>query len=66
MRTTLVDDELSEKSLKSLIPSSPKEYERKFGKKEIDDLKTAAGVDVDTKAPKNDYTESLRIAAGIL
>ena len=34
--------------------------------KEMDKLKTAAGVKVDTKAPKNDFTESLRIAAGIL
>jgi hypothetical protein len=45
----------------------------KFGKNEqedihveLDKLKAVAGVKVDTKAPKNEYTESLRIAAGIL
>jgi hypothetical protein len=48
-----------------LIPATPEEYQQKFGKKDLDSLKAAAGVRVDTKAPKNDYTESLRIAAGI-
>lgn len=60
------DHDLSEASLNDLIPKSSKEYEKKFGKEDIDKLKTAAGIKVDTKAPKNDYTESLRIAAGIL
>jgi len=58
--------ELSLESLKSLIPDSPEAYERKYGQQEIDALKTAAGVDVDTKAPKNDFTESLRNLAGII
>ena len=31
----------------------------------LDRLRTAAGVKVNTRAPKNDFTESLRIAAGI-
>ena len=52
-------------TLARIIPSSPEEYRRRFGQEEIDKLKTAAGVKVDTKAPKNDFTESLRIAAGI-
>lgn len=59
------DHKLTVDELNRLIPKTPKEYEAKFGKKEIDQLKTAAGVNVDTKAPKNDFTESLRIAAGI-
>ena len=45
---------------------TPEEYEKKFGPGDIDSLKTAAGLDVDTKAPKNDYTESLRNLAGII
>lgn len=53
-------------TLKQLIPITPQAYQQRFGRKEIDSLKTAAGVAVDTKAPKNEYTESLRIAAGIL
>jgi hypothetical protein len=56
---------LDKETLTKLIPLSPEEYERKYGRKEIDQLKNAAGVKVDTKAPKNEYTESLRVAAGI-
>ena len=59
------EKELNLDSLKSLIPSSPEEYNRKYGQEEIDQLKTAAGIDVDTKAPKNDFTESIRNLAGI-
>ena len=59
------DHSLDAESLRSMIPLSAAAYLKKFGKKPIDDLKTAAGVKVDTKAPKNDMTESLRIAAGI-
>lgn len=62
------DHDLSIKSLKELVPESPAEYAKRYGTKDkdIDKLKTAAGIKVDTKAPKNDATESLRIAAGIL
>jgi len=56
---------LSLEALQELIPSSPEAYEKEYGNEVLDQLKTAAGVDVDTKAPKNDFTESLRIAAGI-
>ena len=57
---------LSLESLHDLIPSTPEAYERAYGQESIDQLKTAAGVKVDTKAPKNDYTESLRSLAGII
>lgn len=62
-----VDHELNEESLKGLIPLTPEDYAKKYEKdnNELDSLKSAAGLDVDTVAPKNDYTESLRIAAGI-
>jgi len=60
------DHEISSDALQSIIPMDSQEYERRYSKKEIDELKTAAGIKVDTKAAKNDYTESLRIAAGIL
>ncbi len=72
------DHELSLDSLRALIPSSPEAYREKFPEKdeegedddkehsnELDKLKSAAGVKVNTKAPKNEFTESLRIAAGI-
>ncbi len=61
-----VEHPLDADTLKRVIPSSAGEYKRMYGKHEIDKLKTAAGIDVDTKAPKNDFTESLRVAAGIL
>ena len=59
------ETELSHESLLTLIPTSPDEYARKYGNEEIDQLKVAAGVDVDTKAPKNDFTESIRNLAGL-
>lgn len=62
------DHECNRDTLKSLIPATPEEYVKKVSKdtEELDKLKAAAGVKVDTKAPKNSYTESLRAAAGIL
>ena len=60
------DNELSIASLEKLIPKTPAEYDRKFGKDDIEDMKAAAGVKSNKKAPKNEYTESLRIAAGLL
>lgn len=60
------DHELTVESITGLVPTTPEEYNRKFGKDDIDKLKNAAGVKVTTKAPVNDFTESLRAAAGIL
>jgi hypothetical protein len=60
------EKQLSLEALQSMIPNSPEAYEKKYGRTEIDQLKTAAGVKVNTKAPKNDYTESLRDLAGII
>jgi hypothetical protein len=57
---------LSLEALQDLIPLTPEAYERAYGTKELDKLKAIAGVKVDTKAPKNDYTESLRNLAGII
>lgn len=53
--------------LRNTIPFTVAEYQavNRNYKEDIDKLKTAAGVKVETLAPKNDFTESLRIAAGI-
>lgn len=63
------DHELTEEALAELIPGSPEAYREKYGQDEaeenLDDLRAAAGVEVKTKAPKNEYTESLRNLAGI-
>jgi hypothetical protein len=56
---------LSLEALHDLIPLSPEAYEKAYGHEEIDKLKAIAGVEVTTKAPKNEYTESLRSMAGI-
>ena len=61
------EQEISEEALKNTVVLTPEEYRKRYEKedKELDQLKTAAGVDVTTKAPVNDFTESIRIAAGI-
>jgi hypothetical protein len=61
-----VKEPLTYDTVKSLVPLSAQDYQQRFSDQEIDKLKAAAGVPVTTKAPKNDFTESLRIAAGIL
>jgi len=61
------EQKLSEEGLATIIPLTPDRYQRKYHKdqEELDQLKTAAGVNVDTTAPTNEFTESLRIAAGL-
>jgi hypothetical protein len=64
---SLIDQDLTVETLASTIPLTPEAYNKKYAKdtEELDALKTAAGVEVTTKAPKNEFTESLRIAAGL-
>lgn len=59
--------ELTIDNLRQIMVLTPNDYSKKFEREqnELDALKTAAGVDVTTTAPKNEFTESLRIAAGI-
>jgi len=61
------DQPLSEEAIAQIVPLTPEKYQAKYQKdqQELDALKTAAGVEVDTVAPKNEFTESLRIAAGL-
>ena len=63
------DNDLTVDTLHKIIPLSSNEYNSKYSThdkdQELDKLKTASGIKVDTKAPKNEFTESLRIAAGI-
>jgi len=65
-RSEHVDHELSVDNIRQNVPLSSKEYLSRFGNKELDEMRTAAGVAVTTKAPKNDYTQTLRSLAGIL
>lgn len=61
------EHDLSEEALARAIPLTPDAYDKKYKREqdELDAMKAAAGVEVTTKAPKNEYTESLRIAAGL-
>lgn len=58
---------VSADSIRQLIALTPEQYEQRLKNKSeaLDNLKLAAGIKVETRAPKNDFTESLRIAAGI-
>lgn len=61
------DHPLTAEILAKIIPMTPEQYKKKYAKEteELDSLKAAAGVEVTTTAPKNEFTESLRIAAGL-
>ena len=52
-------------ALEDLIPATPKDYDRINNKTDLDEMRTAAGIPVTTRAPKNDHTETLRNLAGI-
>ena len=61
------EHDLTEEVLARLIPLTQNEYNRKYEREqdELDAMRAVAGVKITTKAPKNEYTESLRIAAGL-
>ena len=74
------DNELTLEVLANIIPLTSEAYDAKYGKddeeeiidtepgditKDLDQMKITARIPVTTKAPKNEYTESLRVAAGI-
>jgi hypothetical protein len=74
------DQDLTAETLEQIIPLTPEAYDAKYGKddeevgveepeqditQDLDAMKAAAGVPVTTTAPKNEYTESLRVAAGL-
>jgi hypothetical protein len=49
----------------SEIPATPEDYKSKFSNAELDAMKESARVPMDNKAPVNEWTNSLRIAAGL-
>ena len=65
--TSTKDHDISEQELTKIIPLTPEAYTKKFEdhRRDLDAMKATAGVPVDTTAPVNDLTESLRIAAGL-
>ena len=71
------DYDLTEDTLSEIMPLTPTEYSAKYNDDkeqepepenitpELDAMKAVAGVPVTTTAPVNEYTDSLRIAAGL-
>jgi hypothetical protein len=73
------DHELTEDVLEQIISLTPEAYDIKYNRdeedleaepeqnitSELDQMKATAGVPVTTTAPVNDFTESLRVAAGL-
>jgi hypothetical protein len=58
--------ELTADNIKNNVPLTTSSYLAKYGKKELDEMRNAAGIPVTTRAPKNDHTQTLRSLAGIL
>lgn len=65
-QTGTKDHDVTEESIAALVPLTSELYQKRYGSHDLDKLKTAAGVNVTTKAPKNEHTESLRNLAGII
>ena len=59
------EHDITSDNIADIIPMTPESYRAKFGDKELDAMKAAAGVSTQRKAPVNSWTESLRAAAGI-
>ena len=59
------EHDITSDNIADTIPMTPESYRSKFGDKELDAMKAAAGVSTQRKAPVNSWTESLRAAAGI-
>jgi hypothetical protein len=58
--------ELTADNIRNNVPLSTSSYQLQYGKQGLNEMRTAAGIPVTTKAPKNDYTQALRSLAGIL
>jgi hypothetical protein len=65
-RSSTEEFEITADNIRANVPLTAEDYLRRFGTKELDEMRTAAGVAVTTKAPKNDYTQILKSLAGIL
>lgn len=55
----------TEENIRKVVPLTPEAYAQRYETEELDRMMEAARVPVNRVAPKNEYTESLRIAAGI-
>jgi hypothetical protein len=58
--------DLTADTIRNSVPLTSSAYEMQYGKKGLDEMRTAAGVRVTTRAPVNDHTQTIRSLAGIL
>ena len=58
--------ELTVDNIRNNVPLTNGSYRAQYGKKGLDEMRTAAGVPVTTRAPVNDHTQTIRSLAGIL
>lgn len=57
---------LTADNIRNNVPLSTSSYQAQYGKQGLDEMRTAAGVRVTTRAPVNDHTQTIRSLAGIL
>lgn len=65
-KSNKTDFSLDKDSIANNVPLTSVDYLNKYGKKSLDEMRSAAGIPVTTTAPKNEYTQTLRSLAGIL
>lgn len=53
-------------NIQNNVALTPQDYMARHGDKKLDEMRTAAGVPVTTRAPINDHTQAIRSLAGIL
>lgn len=58
--------DLTVDNIRNNVPLTSASYQAQYGTRSLDEMRTAAGVKVTTRAPINDHTETIRSLAGIL
>lgn len=58
--------DLTAEELEAYIPTSPEEYASQFpNTDDVDSMKNMAGIPVESRAPRNEFTDSWRVLGGI-
>jgi len=58
--------DLNVDNIRNNVPLTSASYQAQYGTRSLDEMRTAAGVNVTTRAPINDHTQTIRSLAGIL
>ena len=66
VRSSPEEHQLTTENIQLLIPLTTQDYLRRYGNKALDEMRVAAGVTVNTKAPKNNHTDSIKTLAGLI